>query len=34
MKRLVIGMLALLGLAMFMDGCERNDYQHPLHRTK
>ena len=34
MKQLLIVTLVLLGTTAFMSGCERNDYQHPLHRSK
>ena len=34
MKHLILSTILILGAAAFMNGCERNDYQHPLHRSK
>ncbi len=34
MKHLFLITLTLLSIAAFQSGCERNDYQHPLHRNK
>ncbi|GEM_PF-1266452 len=34
MIRLLLLSLVLFGVAMLQSGCERNDYQHPLHRNK
>ncbi len=33
MKRIFIAILTLLALATLFSACERNDYQHPLHRS-
>lgn len=32
MKRMIAAILVILGVATIFTGCERNDYQHPLHR--
>jgi len=34
MSKLILMSLVLLGIAALQSGCERNDYQHPLHRNK
>ncbi len=34
MKTLIIALLLALGVLSTFTGCERNDYQHPLHRSK
>lgn len=34
MKQLIAAVLVLMGLGTLFGGCERNDYQHPLHRSK
>ena len=33
MKNVLVGMTVFLSIAAFTGGCERNDYQHPLHRS-
>jgi predicted small secreted protein len=32
MKQVILAVLLVLGAAAVFSGCERNDYQHPLHR--
>jgi hypothetical protein len=32
MKKIIIASLAVLALSTVFSGCERADYQHPLHR--
>ncbi|SMP88431.1 hypothetical protein SAMN06313486_1089 [Epsilonproteobacteria bacterium SCGC AD-308-P11] len=32
MKSLILTALVALSVATFFTACERNDYQHPLHR--
>ena len=32
MKKIVLTTLVILGIASVFSGCERNDYQHPMHR--
>jgi heme/copper-type cytochrome/quinol oxidase subunit 3 len=32
MKKIIFGILAVVALGAVFSGCERNDYQHPLHR--
>ncbi len=32
MKKIILAMLIALGFASTFTGCERNDYQHPMHR--
>jgi hypothetical protein len=32
MKQIVAATLIILGIAALFSGCERSDYQHPLHR--
>ncbi len=34
MKQLTILLILLLGAMSMFTACERNDYQHPLHRSK
>jgi hypothetical protein len=33
MKKALAASLVLLALGAVFGGCERNDYQHPLHRS-
>ena len=33
MAKTVLGVLCLLTALSIFTGCERNDYQHPLHRS-
>ncbi len=33
MKRVILTLVLLLGLASLFTGCERNDYQHPGYRS-
>ena len=32
MKKMILTTLVLVGVATIFSACERNDYQHPLHR--
>jgi len=34
MKTLILSVILAFGVASVFSGCERNDYQHPLHRSK
>lgn len=34
MKKFVITLFLALGVISAFGGCERNDYQHPLHRSR
>jgi len=34
MKKIVLAVIITLGVATFFTACERNDYQHPMHRSK
>lgn len=34
MKKIIFTAFALLAFASAFSGCERNDYQHPMHRSK
>lgn len=34
MKKVILWTLLFLSLGLVFSGCERNDYQHPLHRSK
>lgn len=34
MKKVILTILIALGVASLFSACERNDYQHPLHRSK
>lgn len=34
MKNKLFVLAAVLALSAVFSGCERNDYQHPLHRSK
>ncbi len=34
MIKLLLISAVLLSIATLQSGCERNDYQHPLHRSK
>jgi len=34
MKKAVLTLIMMLGVATLFSACERNDYQHPLHRSK
>ena len=34
MKKIITISIVALALASVFSGCERNDYQHPLHRSK
>ncbi len=34
MRKAVLLMLAVIALGAVFSGCERNDYQHPLHRSQ
>jgi len=33
MKKTTLILLAVLALGAVFSGCERNDYQHPMHRN-
>jgi len=33
MTRTALALLCLMGAVALFSGCERNDYQHPLHRS-
>jgi len=33
MKQFLVMALLAIGIAAAFSGCERNDYQHPLHRS-
>jgi predicted small secreted protein len=33
MKNTILIVLAVLALGAVFSGCERNDYQHPMHRN-
>ncbi len=33
MKKIILMTLVCLGFCFALNGCERNDYQHPLHRS-
>ena len=32
MKQVILVLLLGIGLSLTFSGCERNDYQHPMHR--
>jgi len=34
MKQVILATLIALGVGAALSGCERNDYQHPMHRSK
>lgn len=34
MKKIIFITFLALGMMVAMSGCERNDYQHPMHRNK
>ncbi len=34
MKKIILITLIVLGTIAIFTGCERNDYQHPLYRSK
>lgn len=34
MKKIVLTLILALGFATLFSACERNDYQHPMHRSK
>jgi len=34
MKKTVLALIIALGVMSVFTACERNDYQHPLHRSK
>jgi len=34
MKKIVLTIIITLGVATLFSACERNDYQHPMHRSK
>ncbi len=33
MKKTILFLLVILGLSAVFSGCEKPDYQHPLHRS-
>jgi len=33
MKKITLALLFSFGAALFFGGCDKPDYQHPLHRT-
>ena len=33
MKKIVLAVFVVLGIGSFFAGCEKNDYQHPMHRS-
>jgi len=34
MKHVILALFIALGVSAALSGCERNDYQHPMHRSK
>jgi len=34
MKAVILTIIVALGVMTIFSACERNDYQHPLHRSK
>jgi hypothetical protein len=34
MKKIVLTLIIALGIASIFSGCDRPDYQHPMHRSK
>ncbi len=34
MKKVILTLILALGFATLFSACERNDYQHPMHRSK
>jgi predicted small secreted protein len=32
MKKIIASILLILSVSAVLSGCEKNDYQHPLHR--
>ncbi len=34
MKKIILNILLTLGVMSMFSACERNDYQHPLHRSR
>lgn len=34
MKKIILSIVLALGVMSMFSACERNDYQHPMHRSK
>ncbi len=34
MKEIILSIVLALGVMSMFSACERNDYQHPMHRSK
>ncbi len=34
MKKIILSIVLALGIMSMFSACERNDYQHPLHRSR